>query len=80
MFNPLYNEHTSEARCEENPVEYHKIQYLKMSDSAHLWTPSWREKRKIEMQKKTAGKDESITFPSDFCKKCSKKFEVQGVR
>ena len=79
MFNPLLNEHTGEARCLEDPVEYHKMQYLKMSDSAHIWIPSWREKKRLEMQKQTTGKYESITFPSDFCKKCSKKFKVQGV-
>ena len=80
MFTPMLNKHTREERCVEKPVEYYKIQYLKMSDSSHIWTPSWREKKKIEMQKKTTGKGESITFPSKFCKKCSKKFEVQGGR
>ncbi len=36
MFNPSLNEHTGEAQCIENPLEYHKLQYLKMSDSAHI--------------------------------------------
>ncbi len=26
MFYPLMNKHTGEARCVENPVEYHKLQ------------------------------------------------------
>ena len=80
MFYPLLNEHTGEARCVEDPEEYHKIQYLNMSDSAHIWIPSWRGKKRNELQKQTPRKTESITFPSDFCKKCSKKFEVKGVR
>ncbi len=80
MFYPLFNEHTGETWCVENPVEYHKIQYLKKSDSAYIWIPSWRGKKRNELQKQTTGKYESITFPSDFCKKCSMKFEVQGVR
>ncbi len=43
MFNPLLNEQTGEARCVGNQVEYHKLQYLKMSDSAHIWIPSRRK-------------------------------------
>ncbi len=36
MFYPLFNKHIGEARCVENPLEYHKLQYLNMSDSAHI--------------------------------------------
>ncbi len=50
MFNPTLNEHTGEAQCVENPVEYHKIQYLNMSDFAHIWIPSWRRKKRNELQ------------------------------
>ncbi len=42
MFTPLINEHTGEAWCVENPLEYHTLQYLKMLDFAHIWTPSWQ--------------------------------------
>ncbi len=80
MFNPLFNEHTGEARCVENPIEYHKLQYLNMSDSAHIWIPSWRSKKRIELQNQKKGAREEIYFPSDCCKSCKKKFEVQGVR
>ncbi len=44
MFSPLSNEHTGEVWCAENPLEYHKLQYLNMSDSAHIWIPSWWSK------------------------------------
>lgn len=80
MFNPLINEHTGEARCVENPIEYHKLQYLNMSDSAHIWIPSWRSKKRKELQNQKKGAREEIYFPSDCCKSCKKKFEVQGVR
>ncbi len=76
MFYPLLNEHTGEARCVEDPEEYHKIQYLNMPDSEYIWSG----KKRNELQKQTSRKNERITFPSDFCKKCSKKFEVKGVR
>ncbi len=42
MFYPLLNKQTGEAWCVGNEVEYHKLQYLKMSDSAHIWIPSWK--------------------------------------
>ncbi len=55
MFSPLLNKHTGEARCVENPLEYHKLQYLNMTDSAHIWIPSWQNKKqnkKKESKKK----------------------------
>lgn len=80
MFNPPLNEQTGEGRCVENPVEYHKLQYLKMSDSAHAWIPSWRVKKRTELTKQQSGNNEVITFPSDGCHLCLKKFEVEGVK
>ncbi len=53
MLIPLLNKHTGEAQCVDDPVEYHKMQYLKMSDSTHIWIPSWRKKKKNEIQKQT---------------------------
>ncbi len=50
MFNPLLNERTGEAQCVGNRIEYHKLQYLKMSDSAHIWIPSWQNKKQKELQ------------------------------
>ncbi len=37
MFYPKLSKQTSEAWCVGNQIEYHKLQYLKMSDSAHSW-------------------------------------------
>ncbi len=51
MFNPLLNEQTDEAQYVGNQVEYHKLQYLKVSDSAHIWNPLWRNKKWTELQK-----------------------------
>ncbi len=50
MFYPLLNKQTGEAQCVENQVEYHKLQYLKMSDSAHILILSWQNKKWREMQ------------------------------
>ncbi len=73
MFNLLFYKHTGEARCVENPLEYHKLQYLNISDSAHIWIPSWHNKKWKELQnQKKRGKGE-IYFPSDCCKNCKKK-------
>ena len=80
MFYPSLNEHTGEARCVENQVEYHKLQYLKMSDSAHIWIPSWRNKKQRELEKQKKGKKDKITFPSECCANCYKKFEVEGLK
>ncbi len=80
MFNPPLNEQTGEGRCVENPVEYHKLQYLKMSDSAHAWIPSWRVKKRTELTMQQSGNNEVITFPSDGCHLCLKKFEVEGIK
>ena len=51
MFNPLLNEQTGETQCVDNQVEYHKLQYLKMSDSAHIWIPLWHNKKWAQKQK-----------------------------
>ncbi len=40
MFNPLLNEQNGEVQYVGNQVECHKLQYLKMSDSAHIWISS----------------------------------------
>ncbi len=72
MFYPSLNKHTGEAQCVENPVEYHKLQYLNMSDSAHIWTPSWQSKKQKELQNKKKGVNKEIYFPSDYCKSCKK--------
>ncbi len=80
MFNPLLNEQTGEARCVGNRVEYHKLQYLKMSDSAHIWIPSWRNKKRAELQKQNKRKNDEITIPSECCKSCVKKFEVDSFK
>ncbi len=80
MFNPLLNEHTGEVRCVGNQVEYHKLQYLKMSDSAHIWVPSWRNKNQRELEKQKKGKNDEITFPSECCENCHKKFQVDGLK
>ena len=80
MFNPPLNEHTGEGRCVENPIEYHKLQYLKMSDSAHIWIPSWRTRKRSELKKQQNRKNEEITFPSDCCHLCLKKCEVEGIQ
>ncbi len=72
MFYPSLNQHTGEARCVGNPVEYHKLQYLNMSDSAHIWIPSWRNKKQRELEKQKKGKK--------CCKNCHKKFEVEGLK
>ncbi len=45
MFTPLLHENTGEMQCVKNPLEYHKLQYLKISDSAHIWIPSWWNKK-----------------------------------
>ncbi len=50
MFYPSLNEQTGEVRCVQNPLEYHKLQYLKMSDSAHFWIPLWQSKKWKELQ------------------------------
>ncbi len=50
LFYWLLNEQTSEAQCVGNWVEYHKLQYLKISDSAHIWIPSWQNKKQKELQ------------------------------
>ncbi len=55
MINPFFNEHTGEAWCVDNPVEYHKVQYLNMSDSAHIWIPSWRRKKRSQCRRKQVG-------------------------
>ncbi len=46
MFNPLLNKQTGEVQCVGNRVEYYKLQYLKMSDSAQIWIPSWQNENK----------------------------------
>ncbi len=33
----ILNEQTGEAWCVGNCIEYHKLQYIKMSDSAHIF-------------------------------------------
>ncbi len=68
MFNPLLNEQTGEARCVGNRVEYHKLQYLKMSDSAHIWIPSWRSKKRAELQKQKKGKLTKLLSPVNAAK------------
>ncbi len=74
------NELTGEARCVGNQVEYHKLQYLKMSDSAHIWIPSWHNKKQAELQKQTNHRNDEITSPSECCESCFKKFEVDGFK
>ncbi len=39
-------------RCVRNQIEYHKLQYLRMSDSAHIWIPSWQNKKQKELKNK----------------------------
>ncbi len=46
MFPPLFKEHTGEIQCVENSLEYHELQHLNMSDSAHIWIPSWQSKKR----------------------------------
>ncbi len=52
MINPLLNRRTDEAQCVENCIEYHKLQHLEISDSAHIWIPSWRNKKQKQLQNK----------------------------
>ncbi len=78
MFSPLLNEHTGKVQCVENDIEYHKLQYLKMSDSTHIWIPSWQNKNQKEIQNPNKGKSKEICFSSDCCKSF-KKSEVQEV-
>ncbi len=78
MFNPPLDEQTGEGHCVENPVEYHKLQYLKMSDSAHIWIPSWHTKNN-KLTKQQKEKNKVATFPRDCCHICLKKFEVERV-
>ncbi len=61
MFYPLLNKWTGEALCVGNQVEYHKLQCLKMSDSAHILISSWQNKKRKELQNKK-GKSDKITF------------------
>ncbi len=63
MFNPLLNEQTGEVWCVGNQVEYHKLQYLKLSDSAQIWIPSWQNKKRTKLQKQKKTKNEENTFP-----------------
>ncbi len=79
MLYQILNEYTGETRCVGNPVEYHKLQYLKMSDSAHIWIPSWRNKKRRELEKQKKGKNDKITFPSECCRNWHKKFDVEGL-
>ncbi len=79
MFTPLFNGHTNEARCVESPLENHKLQFLTVSDSAHIWIPSWQSKKWKELQnQKKESKKEFIFLVT--VAKVAKKFEVQGVR
>ncbi len=80
MFNPSLNKHTSESQCVENPLEYLKLQYVKMSDSAPIWIPLRQKKKWKQLQNQRKGVKGEIDFPSDCCKNCHKKFEVQGAR
>ncbi len=80
MFNPLLNEQTGEVRCVGNRVEYHKLQYLKMSDSAHIWIPSRQIFFGQNCKRKKKRKNYKIIFPSECCKICYKKFEVESFR
>ncbi len=80
MYKPPLNEQTREGWCVENPVEYHKLQYLKMSDSVHIWIPSWCTRKQNELKKQKKEKNEVTTFPTDCCHICLKKFEVEGVK
>ncbi len=68
MFNPLLNEQTVQARCVGNQVEYHKLQYLKMSDSAYIWIPSWRNKKRAELQKQKKVKLTKLLSPVNAAK------------
>ncbi len=79
MFTPLFNGHTNEARCVESPLEYHKLQFLNVSNSAHIWIPSWQTKIWKELQNQTRSK-RSYPFFLMIVAKVVKKFEVQGVR
>ncbi len=72
MFYQLLNKLTGEARCVENPLEYHKLQYLNMSDSAHIWIPSWQSKKWKELQNQKKGIKKEIMFSSDCYKSRSK--------
>ncbi len=51
-----------------------------MSDSAPIWIPLRQNKKWKELQNQRKGVQEEIDFPSDCCKNCHKKFEVQGAR
>ncbi len=44
MFNQLLKEHTFEVQCVVNPLVYHKLEYLNMSNFAHIWISSWKNK------------------------------------
>ncbi len=48
MLNPMFNNCTDEAHCVEKPVEYLKMQYLEMSDSASSW---WHKYQSISETK-----------------------------
>ncbi len=65
---PLLNDHTREVQCLENLVEYHKLQYVEMSDSAYIWIPLWQNKKQKQLQSQKQGKFEETIFPSDCCK------------
>ncbi len=77
MFNPLLNEQTVQARCVGNQVEYHKLQYLNMSDSAHIWIPSWQNKKWTELQKKKNLKMTKLLFPVNAAKVVSKNLKLR---
>ncbi len=76
MFNPLLNEQTGEAQCVGNRLEYHKLQYLKMSDSSHIWIPLWRNKQQTELQKQKNVKRMNLLSPVNAVKVVSKNLKL----
>ncbi len=67
MFYPFLNKHTGEAQFVENPLEYHKLQYI--------WIPSWQSKKQKNWRTKTT-KFISLVIVAIV----TKNFKVQGVR
>ncbi len=79
MFSPLINQHTGEVLCVKNQLEYHKLQYLNMSDSAHIWIPLWQSKKWKELQNQKKESKKKFIFLVNVAK-AVKKFEVQGMQ
>ncbi len=79
MFNPLINKRTGEAQCVGYCIEYHKLQYLKMSDSVHIWIPSWQNKKQKELQNQNKVKVTKLLSPVNAAKVVSKKLKLREL-